>query len=118
MGSITEDELEDVHTAQRAAGRAISTLNNLVQVITASFRWAARKGYIGRSPVSDDSSLKRGKPTKRERRLGQDEETALLGAAGALSRDTAGHRLSGLIVAALETGCRRGELLALQMGRR
>ena len=113
LASITEDELEAVHTAQRAAGRAVSTLNNLVQVIKASFRWAARKGYIGRSPVSDDSSLKRGKPAKRARRLAADEETALLASAGALSRGGVSIRLSGMVVAALETGCRAGELLAL-----
>lgn len=53
------------------------------------------------------------KLAQRTRRVTLDEETALLSAAGALTRD-AGVRLSGLIVAAIETGCRRGELLGLQ----
>lgn len=111
--AITEDELEAFHAAQRAAGRAASTLNHLVQVLKAALRWAARKGYLVRSPISDESTLKRVKPAQRTRRLPADDETALLAAAGALSRG-AGVRLSGLIVAALETGCRRGELLGLQ----
>jgi integrase len=110
LASITEDELEAFHSAQRAAGRAASTLNHLVQVIKAAFRWAARKSYLARSPISDDSSLRRAKVAQRTRRLTPNEETKLLAAAGALKRG-AGHRLSGLIVAALETGCRRGELL-------
>src|SRR5262245_8944263 len=113
LTAITEDELEAFHAAQRAAGRAVSTLNHLVQVIKASFRWAAKKGYLARSPITEDSALKRNKPAQRTRRLQPDEETALLAAAGAISRDGAGVRLSGLIIAALETGCRQGELLAL-----
>lgn len=113
LSAITEDELEAFHAAQRAAGRAASTLNHLVQILKATFRWAARKGYLARSPISDESTLKRVKLARRTRRLTADEETALLAAAGALARD-AGVRLSGLIVAAIETGCRRGELLGLQ----
>src|SRR5262249_13993752 len=101
--AITEDELEAFHAAQRAAGRAASTLNHLVQVIKAAFRWAVRKGYLSRSPISDESALKRTKHAQRTRRLTPDEETKLLAAAGALTRG-AGVRLSGLIVAALETG--------------
>jgi integrase len=85
----------------------------LVQVIKAAFRWAARKGYLYRSPISDESSLKRLKVAQRTRRLTTAEEATLLTAAGALARG-AGVRLSGLIVAALETGCRRGELLGLR----
>ena len=53
------------------------------------------------------------KPARRTRRLAADEEAALLAAAQALPRGT-GARLHALIVAALETGCQRGELLALQ----
>ncbi|MDO8795463.1 MAG: site-specific integrase [Vicinamibacterales bacterium] len=113
LTSITEDELEVFHAARRAAGRAASTLNHLVQVITASFRWAARKGYLVRSPISDGSALKRAKHSQRTRRLMPDEEAKLLATAGALTRG-AGVRLSGLIIAALETGCRRGELLTLR----
>jgi integrase len=49
----------------------------------------------------------------RVRRLGADEETALLSAAQALPRGV-GPRLHAVIVAALETGCQRSELLSLQ----
>lgn len=55
------------------------------------------------------------KHAQRTRRLTPDEETTLLAAAGALTRG-AGVRMSGLIVAALESGCRLGELLALTWG--
>jgi integrase len=105
MAAITEDELEAFHAAQRAAGRAASTLNHQVQVMKAAFRWAARKGYVTRSPISDQCSLKRSKLAKRQRRLFEAEEAALLAHAAP--------RLHWIIVAALETGMRLGELLGL-----
>jgi integrase len=114
LAAITEDELEAFYASLLAAGLAASTRNHYVQLLKATFRWAARKGYI-RNPLSDDSGLKRSKMAQRTRRLSAEEETALLKAAGALDQRV-GFRLSGLIVAALETGARRGELLGLQWG--
>jgi integrase len=60
---------------------------------------------VGHSPVSDGSSLKRSKIAKRLRRLFEDEEKALLAVAAP--------RLYWIMVGALETGMRLGELLAL-----
>lgn len=113
LAAITEDELEAFYSGQRSAGRAASTLNHLVQVVKAAFRWAAKKGYLARSPISDDSALKRIKVAQRRRRVLPDEEAALLTAAAVLARG-AGLRLQWLIIAGLETGCRLGELLALK----
>ena len=115
LAAITEDDLEAFYASLHAAGLAASTRNHYVQLLKALFRWAARKGYVARSPFSDDSGLKRSKMAQRTRRLSAEEETALLKAAGALDQRV-GFRLSGLIVAALETGARRGELLGLQWG--
>jgi integrase len=111
--SITEDEVEAFFSARRATGLAASTLNHDVQLLKATFRWAAKKGYLARNPISEDSSLRRSRLAQRSRRISADEERALLTAAATLDSD-AGLRLSGLIIAALETGCRRGELLGLQ----
>lgn len=77
-----------------------------MQVLRASFRWASRKGYLAKSPITDESALKRSKVAQRRRRLLPAEEQPLLAVAGV--------RLQWLIIAALETGCRAGELLALQ----
>jgi integrase len=86
-----------------------------VQAIKAAFRWAARKGYIVRSPISDDSSLVRSKHAQRARRVTPEEEAKLLSAAQDIGRG-ASTRIYGVIVAAIETGCRLGELLGLQWG--
>jgi integrase len=76
-------------------------------------RWAAKKGYTPRSPISDGSMLRRKKVAQRRRRLRPDEESQLLEAAGRVTCG-ASLRLQWLIIAALETGARVGELLALQ----
>jgi integrase len=109
---ITEDELEAFHAGLMDT-RSASTRNHYVRLIKAACRWAAKKGYLARSPISEDSALKVTKPAQRSQRLSPAEETRLLAAAGAVSRGV-GARLQRLIVAAIETGCRRGELLGLQ----
>ncbi len=106
LGAITEDDLEAVLVSLRERGRSVSTRNKYVQVIKAAFRWAVRRGYLTRSPISDETTLKRRKPRQRSRRLEAGEEEALLKAAPL--------RLYRLILAALETGCRAGELVSLQ----
>jgi integrase len=113
LAAITEDELEAFYASLVSAGRAASTRNHYVQLLKAAFRWAAKKGYLARSPISEDSSLVRNKHAQRARRVTREEESALLKAAHVIRRTTA-VSLSGLIVGAIETGCRLGELLALQ----
>jgi integrase len=81
--------------------------------VKAAFRWASKKGYVGRSPISEDSALKRRKVAQRRRRLLPDEETLLLASAGEVTRG-AGLRLQWLIIEALESGCRLGEWLGLE----
>lgn len=119
LGAITEDDLEAFLVSLRTRGRAVSTCNQYVQILKAAFRWAVKKGYISRHPVSADSEhIRRYKHAQRSRRLVPDrvddhgtvvepgEERRLLAAAGP--------RLQNLIIAAIETCCRRGELLNLQ----
>lgn len=83
------------------------------------FRYARRAGVITVHPLEDASEeqravLKRRKPTPRPRRLKPGEEGKLLAAAlkGRFKFDA--QRLHDLIVCALETAGRKGELLALQ----
>jgi integrase len=120
LAAVTEDDLEAFLVHLRAIGRAASTRNQYVQLLKASFRWATKKGYLTRNPISEDSALKRVKVAQRNRRLAPDvvdkhgklleagEERRLLAAAGP--------RLQNVIIAALDTCCRRGELLSLQWG--
>lgn len=105
LEDVTEDDLEVFWDSLRIEGLAASTRNKYVQILKAMFRWAVRKGYLARNPVSEDSALKREKHARRTRRLGVDEEQRLIAAAPA--------RLQRLILGALESGARLGELLSL-----
>ncbi len=118
LGALTEDDLEAFAVSLRAKGRAASTRNQYVQLLKASCRWATKKGYLARNPLTEDSALTRTKIAQRGRRLVPDgidergqvvtpgDERRLLGAASV--------RLLRVIIAAIETCCRRGELLSLQ----
>jgi len=118
IDTITEDTVEVFFGSLRKADAAVSTRNKYIQAIKAAFRWATKKGYLARNPIVDADNLTREKHAQRDRRLEPDvlddkgkvtqegEERRLLGVAGPY--------LQRLIVAALETCCRRGELLALQ----
>ena len=77
------------------------------------FTWAAKKGYIERSPITDDTVMRVAKGKRREQRVPQELEANLLAAAEE-TRSDAAWRLVAIITAALDTGLRIGELLALQ----
>lgn len=120
IGQITEDTIDVFFGSLRKAAAAVSTRNKYIQAVKAAFRWAAKKGYLARDPIADSDGLMREKHAQRDRRLAPDvlsndgkgkivqegEERRLLAVAGPY--------LQRVIIAALETCCRRGELLALQ----
>jgi integrase len=105
LSSFTEDDIEAFFRAIRGKEFAESTINKYVQMVKALSRWGTKKGYVARNPAADSDVLKRRKHAQRQRRLGDGEEARLLASAGP--------HLQRLIIAALETGCRRGELLGL-----
>ena len=105
IGAVTEDDVEACLQSLKDRGRAASTRNKYLQTFKAMSRWGQRKGYLSRPWIGSFTDLKREKHARRSRRLRPDEEAQLL--------TTAAPRLYQLIVAALETGCRLGELLSL-----
>jgi integrase len=84
--------------------------NRMLAALRCLFNFAIRKGYVDSTPfkrfgvtvITLDSRAE----APRERRLDAGEEDRLLAVATGLIRD--------LLIALLETGCRRGELLSLQ----
>ena len=106
IGSVTEDDLEVFLAHLRAEGLAASTRNHYLQTFRALSKWGLRKAYLKQSWFSLASDLRRERHGKRNRRLTEPEEIQLLAVAKP--------RLYRLIVAAVETGCRLGELLVLR----
>lgn len=105
---ITKADVESVRESRLAHGTI--GCNRLLARLRHLFNWAIAEGILDQSP------FKRGGVTvvkldmraehTRQRRLEPGEEEALL--------KHASPHLRALIVAALSTGCRRGELLSLQ----
>lgn len=89
------------HGGRIGADRALKRLRHL-------FNWAITRGYVDRTPFRRHgvAVVHFAKETGRCRRLEDGEEARLRAQAGAY--------LQALIIAALQTGCRLGELLALQ----
>ncbi len=83
-------------------------MNRNLSRLRAVFNWAVRVGYLDRTPFKrgPETVIKLSPEIGRSRRLRDDEEDCLL--------STSHPHLRSLIIAAVETGMRRGELLNLR----
>ena len=107
FSKVIEADLEAFITHLARAGRTVATRNHFVGILKTMSGWAVRKGYRNSQLVSGDSDvIRRRKARRRNRRLEPGEEDKLLRATGP--------HLQRIIIAALETCCRLGELLQLQ----
>ena len=84
------------------------TANRLHAHLRSLWRWAIAKGYCDTTPFARAGlpTLRTRPEYPRARRLARDEAARLLAACGPHLRD--------IVIAALETGCRKQELLSLQ----
>lgn len=121
--TITHSDIETYKLARLEAPtkhggqRTIASVNRELERLRAMFRFAVRQGWLFRSPFEmGDSLISKADETRRERVLTFEEEARLLNAC--LKRDGNGRQrrlhLIPLIVAAIDTGCRRGELFKLE----
>ncbi len=90
-----------------AAGVGARTRQSTFTRLSSAFRWGVRKGYIGKNPC--DRAERPRAPKPRHQVLDPSQVRVLLTA----SRGT---RLHALVVLALTTGMRRGELFGLRWG--
>lgn len=105
-----ERELRENTKAALRSTRTIASVNRELELMRAVMRFAQRQGYIVRSPFEMGAPLiSKADETRRERVLSHDEESRLLDACS-------GRRahLHPLIIAALDTALRRGELFKLR----
>lgn len=137
--SITHSDVEDYKqkrlTTKKANGkqRTIASVNRELELLRAMMRFAKQQKWIHSSPFEEGSPLiSKADETRRERVLSHDEELRLLDACGERTRtykrkgrfkgkettviDKGEKRthLRPLIIAALDTAARRGELLQLE----
>lgn len=117
VASLTVDQL--IAWRRGLGPIATSTWNKYRTLIGQLLRWAVWAKYLDVNPLTTAppdlvKQLRRGKAAQRRRRIGDAELADLLTAATEVRTVATGVRLAALITAALETGARLGELLALQ----
>lgn len=99
-------------------GHALATLNRALSALRGAINWGIGRGMLTSSPFHRHGiRLNTRREVRRDRRLSENEEARLLAAADAMNCGThrfAGAALKNLTIAALDTGCREGELLAMQ----
>ncbi len=111
VDAVTKADIEAVREARRPHG--VVGCNRLLARLRHCFNWAIGEGFTESSPFKRGPitvvKLEHRAEVPRTRRLLPDEETGLL-----LHARQHHPLLRALIVAALSTGCRQGELLSLQ----
>jgi integrase len=116
LRSITHGDIERYKakrmatTTVRKTPRSITSVNRELQLMRAIFNVAAREGWVIKNPfVSGKSLISVADERQRERILTKEEEERLLAAC-------TGRRehLMSIVVCALDTGCRLGEILKLK----
>lgn len=116
LSSITRPELLRLRDKLTDDGASASTVNHHVSVLCSAFQIAVARGWLTRNPASDvgqthdAAKLRRKEPKGRVRFLSDEERVKLLAACKTSSEPV----LYPLVLAALSTGCRAGELLALE----
>lgn len=116
LHEITPRRIEEFRTARlagitrRRAVRSIASVNRELALLRACLAYAVAQGWLARNPFAS-VQIGAAQEVQRERILTADEECRLLAAC-------TGKRahLRALILAALDTAARRGELFRLQWG--
>jgi integrase len=88
-----------------------ASINRTIELLRHMMNWAVGREYLERTPFRRGSETlirKQHEDNRRRRRLSEDEEVRLLAVATPFLRS--------MIIAALDTGLRQGEMLALQFG--
>src|SRR2546423_1390210 len=96
--------------AEIRSTRAIATVNRELAALRRMLNVASREGWIQKNPFGmGDALVSLADERKRERILTREEEARLLAACTGKRQ-----HLRPIIIAAIDTGCRRGELLKLR----
>jgi integrase len=94
----------------RGTERQVSTVNRELELLRAVFTYARRNKYLTQSPFDEGDLIDKNDEEPRERTLSKAEEERLLAALSGKRR----LHLRPLVICAMDTACRRGELFKLK----
>lgn len=108
VADVVTDSIERFREVRRGQCTGVQAVNRNLARLRALFNWAMRVSYVEATPFKRHSEavVKLSRELPRSRRLDAGEEQQLLAACGP--------HLRGVVETAIETGCRRGEILSLQ----
>ncbi len=112
LGEIERFKAKRLNTKTKSGKeRSIAAVNRELEVLRAMLRYARNEGWIEFSPFERASTplISKADEAKRDRILSHDEERLLL----ATCDNPVRQHLRPLIIAAVDTGMRKGELLSL-----
>ena len=112
--SITYSQVDEYRLSLLAEKLTIASTNRILALLRAVFNFCKREGWLTKSPFEmGDPLISKADEVKRNRTLSRDEEERLL---LTLSDDGPRGHIRPLVVASLDTGCRKSELLSLRWG--
>lgn len=107
---IEEYKIMRLNTPTKRGQRQIASVNRELELLRAMLKFAVRESWLLRSPFEMGAPLiSKADETRRERILSYDEERRLLEACNGRCS-----HLKPIVIAAVDTGCRRGELFTLK----
>jgi integrase len=110
--SITYNQVDEYRLSLLAEKLAIASANRILALLRSVFNFAKREGWISKTPFEmGEPLICAADETKRTRTLSLEEEEKLL---LILSDDGSRGHIRALVIASLDTGCRRSELLSLR----
>lgn len=108
VADIVKDTCERLREVRLKDGTGIVGVNRSLRSLRALFNWGIGAGHVESTPFKRQGVVvvTLDKESKRSRRLQDGEDAALMAACGAYLR--------AVVIAAIETGMRKGEILSLQ----
>jgi integrase len=114
LGEIERFKATRLNTPVKGRGeRSVATVNREVETLRSLLRFARNNGWIDSSPFEMASTpvISKSVEQQRARVLSREEEARIL---KACADDTPRPHLRALVIAAIDSGCRAGELLNLK----
>jgi integrase len=112
--AITYNDIDQFRLSLLAGGLKIASANRILALLRSVFNFAKNEKWLTRSPFNDGAPLiHKADEARRTRTLTRDEEERLI---LALSDDGPRGHIRPLVIASLDTGCRKSELLSVRWG--